>query len=54
MLESITVQEFHDKMQTNDVFLLDVRATAAYDEWKISGKNIVSVNIQTSKLKEFG
>lgn len=35
-------------------FVLDVRASGAYQEWSIQDKGLVSVNIQNSKLKEFG
>ena len=54
MFQSLTSQELHDKMQNNEVFILDVRAASAYDDWKITGDRIISVNVQTSKIKEFG
>lgn len=54
-MKSITVQELHDRMQSPEgAFVLDVRASGAYQEWKIQDKGVVSVNIQNSKLKEFG
>ncbi|OFW80343.1 MAG: hypothetical protein A2201_12820 [Alicyclobacillus sp. RIFOXYA1_FULL_53_8] len=35
-------------------FVLDVRASGAYQDWRIQDKGVVSVNIQNSKLKEHG
>ncbi len=54
MFQSITAQELHDKMENQEVYILDVRAASAYNDWKISGNHIISANVQTSKLKEFG
>jgi glyoxylase-like metal-dependent hydrolase (beta-lactamase superfamily II) len=54
-VKSINVQELHRRMQAGEgVFLLDVRATGAYDDWHIEHKNVVSANIQNSKLLKFG
>jgi glyoxylase-like metal-dependent hydrolase (beta-lactamase superfamily II) len=54
-MKSITAKELHDRMQTAEgTFVLDVRASGAYQEWRIQDKGLVSVNIQNSKLKEFG
>ncbi|WDL99505.1 MBL fold metallo-hydrolase [Alicyclobacillus sp. ALC3] len=42
-------------MQSNEgVFILDVRAGNAYDDWHIQHKNVTSANIQNSKLLNSG
>lgn len=54
-MKSIRVEELHQRMQSQEgVFILDVRASAAYDDWHIEHKHIVSANIQNSKLLQFG
>lgn len=54
-MKTITAKELHDRMQSpKGAFVLDVRAAGAYQEWKIQDRGVVSVNIQNSKLKEYG
>lgn len=54
-MKSITAKELHNQMQTSEgAYVLDVRGDGAYQEWRIQDKGLVSVNIQNSKLKEFG
>lgn len=54
-MKFITAKELHNRMQSPEgAFVLDVRAEGAYQEWKIQDKGLVSVNIQNSKLNEFG
>lgn len=54
-MKSLTVQQLHQGMQTEEgVFLLDVRAASAYQDWRIQDEGVVSANIQNSKLKEHG
>lgn len=55
MPNSISVKELHQRMSSPEgAFVLDVRASGAYQEWRIQDKGVVSVNIQNSKLKEHG
>lgn len=54
-MKSINVAELHNRMQADEgVFILDVRAANAYDDWHIQHKNATSANIQNSKLLKFG
>jgi glyoxylase-like metal-dependent hydrolase (beta-lactamase superfamily II)/rhodanese-related sulfurtransferase len=51
----ITAKELKRRMDSPEgVVILDVRASSAYQEWRIEGRNVHSLNIQNSKLKEFG
>ena len=53
--KSISVHDLHDRMSSPEgAFVLDVRASGAYQEWRIQDKGVTSVNIQNSKLKEHG
>lgn len=55
MVQSITSDELKTRMDSdNGAVILDVRAKNAYDEWRIQGDKVQSLNIQNSKLKEFG
>ncbi|MCL6446251.1 MAG: MBL fold metallo-hydrolase, partial [Alicyclobacillus sp.] len=46
MAGSLTVEQLHQKMnQGESVFILDVRNPEDYNEWKIEGRNVQSVNI---------
>ncbi len=46
MADSLTVEQLHQKMsQGEPVFILDVRNPEDYNEWKIEGRNIQSINI---------
>ncbi|MCF8566442.1 MBL fold metallo-hydrolase [Alicyclobacillus tolerans] len=55
MPKSISVHELHERMNSPEgAFVLDVRASGAYQDWRIQDKGITSVNIQNSKLKEHG
>ena len=55
MSKSISVQELHNRMNSLEgAFVLDVRASGAYQDWRIQDNGVVSVNIQNSKLKEHG
>lgn len=55
MPRSISVNELKQRMDSSEgAVILDVRATNAYEEWRIQGDRIESLNIQNSKLKEFG
>jgi glyoxylase-like metal-dependent hydrolase (beta-lactamase superfamily II)/rhodanese-related sulfurtransferase len=46
MSGSMTVEQLHQKMSHGDpVFILDVRNPEDYNEWKIEGRNIQSMNI---------
>ncbi|WP_274432325.1 MBL fold metallo-hydrolase [Alicyclobacillus sp. ALC3] len=54
-MKSINVEQLHNRMQSNEgVFILDVRAGNAYDDWHIQHKNVTSANIQNSKLLNSG
>ncbi|QSO46331.1 MBL fold metallo-hydrolase [Alicyclobacillus mengziensis] len=54
-MKSIRVQELQRRMEAGEeVFILDVRAASAYDDWHIEQRNVVSANIQNSKLLQFG
>lgn len=55
MPKSITAEELKQRMDSdNGAVILDVRATTAYADWRIQGNHAQSVNVQNSKLKEFG
>jgi glyoxylase-like metal-dependent hydrolase (beta-lactamase superfamily II) len=42
----ITVSELNEKMQSGqDVFILDVRNEGDYNDWKIEGKTVESINV---------
>lgn len=54
-MRPMTVKELHDRMESPEgVFVLDVRATGAYEEWRIQGKRVKSANIQNSRLIAHG
>lgn len=54
-MKFISVQEMHNRMQSGEgVFILDVRAENAYEDWRIEHSNVVSVNIQNSQLLKDG
>lgn len=55
MPRSITAEELKRRMDSQEgAVILDVRATNAYEDWRIQGDRVKSVNVQNSKLKEFG
>lgn len=55
MAKAITADELKRRMDSEQgVVILDVRPTDAYQEWRIQGNKVQSLNIQNSKLKEFG
>lgn len=55
MPRSITAEELKRRMDSEQgAIVLDVRAANAYEDWRIQGDRLKSVNIQNSKLKEFG
>ncbi|SHL15041.1 MBL fold metallo-hydrolase [Alicyclobacillus tolerans] len=55
MVKRITVEELKKRMDSKQgVVILDVRPSNAYQEWRIQGDKVRSLNIQNSKLKEFG
>lgn len=55
MAKAISADELKRRMDSEQgVFILDVRPTDAYQEWRIQGNKVQSLNIQNSKLKEFG
>lgn len=55
MAKAITADELKRRMDSKQgVVILDVRPTDAYQEWRIQGDKVRSLNIQNSKLKEFG
>ncbi|ASS73772.1 hypothetical protein CIG75_01480 [Tumebacillus algifaecis] len=42
----VSVQELHDKMESGqDLLVLDVRSEQAYQDWRIKGKSLQSMNI---------
>lgn len=54
-MKTISAKELKQRMDApQGVTILDVRASTAYDDWRIQGQNVNSLNIQNSKLKEFG
>jgi glyoxylase-like metal-dependent hydrolase (beta-lactamase superfamily II)/rhodanese-related sulfurtransferase len=55
MPKFITAEELKRRMDLPEgVVILDVRASSAYQDWRIEGRNVYSVNIQNSKLREYG
>ncbi|KPV44949.1 MBL fold metallo-hydrolase [Alicyclobacillus ferrooxydans] len=55
MPKSITADELKQRMDSDEgAVILDVRASGAYDEWRIQGAKVQSVNIQNSKLQQYG
>lgn len=55
MAKGITADELKTRMDSEQgVVILDVRPSDAYQEWRIQGDKVQSLNIQNSKLKEFG
>ena len=54
MFESIDAKQLHNKLESGDTIVLDVRGAAAYSDWHIQHKNANMLNIQTSKLKAEG
>lgn len=55
MLQSVSPDELKRQMDSpQGVFILDVRTSEAFREWRIQDKGVQSLNIQTSLLKERG
>lgn len=55
MVKGITADELKKRMDSEQgVVILDVRPSNAYQEWRIQGDKVQSLNIQNSKLKELG
>lgn len=54
MISTVTPKELLDRMNRDEVWILDVRAETAYRDWHIDHANAKTLNIQTSKLKENG
>lgn len=55
MPKSITVHELKERMDSpQGAVILDVRAAGAFEEWRIQGNNVTTLNVQNSKLKQFG
>ena len=51
----VSAKELKSRMASPEgVFILDVRGTSAYEEWRIQDRGVESVNIQTSKLRANG
>jgi glyoxylase-like metal-dependent hydrolase (beta-lactamase superfamily II)/rhodanese-related sulfurtransferase len=44
-VKMISAKELHQRMEQGTVFLLDVRNPEQYNEWKIEGKTVQSLNI---------
>ncbi|WP_053217478.1 MBL fold metallo-hydrolase [Virgibacillus senegalensis] len=52
-MEPLTVQELASRMlHQEDVFILDIRRQKDYQDWKIEGRNIDSINIPMDELKK--
>jgi len=55
MQKSIAPHELKQRMDSQmGAVILDVRPTSAFTEWRIQGDRVQSINIQNSKLEEFG
>lgn len=55
MPKSITPQALKRQMDSPEgAVILDVRPSTAFEEWRIQGDRVQTINIQNSKLKEFG
>lgn len=55
MANPISPAELKKRMDSDEgAVILDVRPANAYGEWRIQGNKAQSMNIQNSKLKEFG
>lgn len=51
----VTPSELKKRMDSlQGVFILDVRPAAAFEQWRIEGPGVTTVNIQNSKLKANG